>query len=246
VSDLYELWKTIWVVLDTYQTEDRLWSYVLEVEHQGDWTYRTKGSSLLIQELFSECYPQLDRLIEFFVATFSRKTDVPRLVRAVRSTREGDRLIAAHDLSNCFMKNCFVFGIVGDFRPSIRRSIYSNEGLAPHLSVAEGVERWHFYSMHDSAEGIVEDLPDDCSARVQRLPPSPPLESGVGNVAHRRRIDLLGTALVKGYFDYPRRVSLTQLARELGMCKSSLSQSMRSALKEVLTQSISLGLEHAY
>jgi len=112
--------------LGTHQTEDRLWSYVLEVEHQGDWTYRTKGSSLLIQELFSECYPQMDRLIEFFIATSSRKADLRRLVRAIRSTRESDRLIAAHDLSNCLMKNCFVFGIVGDFRPSIRRSIYSN------------------------------------------------------------------------------------------------------------------------
>ena len=126
--------------LGTYQTEDRLWSYVLEVEQRRlglqDERIQLADSRIVLRMLSTDgsSYRVLHRDV-------SRKADLRRLVRVIRSTRESDRLIAAHDLSNCLMKNCFVFGIVGDFHASIRRRIYSNEGLAPYLSVAEGVER---------------------------------------------------------------------------------------------------------
>jgi predicted DNA binding protein len=57
------------------------------------------------------------------------------------------------------------------------------------------------------------------------------------------RVALLRTALARGYFDYPRRTSLTDLALELGVTKSSLSQSLRRALKDVLTETIVHGAE---
>ena len=211
-----------------------LFSYILEVEHPSDWTFKTKASTLLVQELFSEDRPQVDRLVEFFVARFSKRTDVDRLMRAIR-IQDTDELVAPHGQSAQFMKNCAVFGIVGDSHSSIRHIIHQHEGLAPYLTVANGIEKWHFYSTHSSARDILDDLPRDCKAHAGR---TPEIQFGTRMLFNQNRAALLRTALTRGYFDYPRRISLTDLALELGVTKSSLSQSLRRALKEVLTETI--------
>jgi predicted DNA binding protein len=214
-----------------------LFSYILEVEHPSDWTFKTKASTLLVHELFSEDCPQMDRLVEFFVARFSKRTDVDRLMRAIRS-QETDELVAPHDPSSQFMKNCTLFGIVGDSHSSIRHVIHRHDGFAPYLTVANGIESWHFYSTHNSPRDILEDLPKECKARAGRAPLSPKSHFGEQMMLNHSRVALLRTALAKGYFDYPRRISLTDLALEFGVRKSSLSQSLRRALKEVLTETI--------
>jgi predicted DNA binding protein len=211
-----------------------LFSYILEVEHPSDWTFKTKASTLLVQELFSEDRPQVDRLVEFFVARFSKRTDVDRLMRAIR-IQDTDELVAPHDHSAQFMNNCTIFGIVGDSHSSIRHVIHQHDGLAPYLTVANGVEKWHFYSTHSSPRDILDDLPRDCKAHVAR---APKVQFGSRMFFSQSRAALLRTALTRGYFDYPRKISLTDLALELGVTKSSLSQSLRRALKEVLTETI--------
>ena len=216
-----------------------LFSYLLEVEHPSDWTFKTKASSLLVQELFSEDRPQIDRLVEFFVARFSKTTDLNRLMRAIR-IQDTDELVTPHDQSGQFMNNCTVFGILGDSHSSIRHVIHQHDGFAPYLTVANGIERWHFYSTHSSPQDILEDLPRDCKARAGK---APKIQFGARMLFNKDRVALLRTALTRGYFDYPRRVSLTDLALELGVTKSSLSQSLRRALKEVLTETIMHGVE---
>jgi len=211
-----------------------LFSYVLEVEHPSDWTFKTKASSLLVQELFSEDRPQIDQLVEFFVARFSKRAEVDRLMRAIR-IQDTDELVTPHEKFGQFMNNCTVFGIVGDSHSSIRHVIHQHDGFAPYLTVANGIERWHFYSTHSSPRDILADLPRDCKAHAGR---APKIQFGARMLFNHSRVALLRTALTRGYFDYPRRISLTDLAIELGVRKSSLSQSLRRALKEVLTETI--------
>ena len=210
-----------------------LFSYLLEVEHPTDWTFKTKASTLLVHELFSEDRPQIDRLVEFFVVRFSKKTDVNRLMRAIR-IQDSDELVTLCDQSGQFMNNCAVFGIVGDSRSSIRHVIHHHGGFAPYLTVSNGIERWHFYSTQGSLREILQDLPDGCTAHAGRAP----IQFGPRMLINDARVALLRTALTRGYFDYPRRSSLTDLALDFGVTKSSLSQSLRRALKEVLTETI--------
>jgi predicted DNA binding protein len=179
-------------------------------------------------------------LVEFFVARFSKRTDVDRLMRAIR-IQETDELVAPRDRPGRFMNNCAIFGIVGDSHSSIRHVIHQHEGLAPYLTVADGIENWHFYSTHSSPQDILDDLPKDCKAHAGR---APNIQFGTRMLFNQGRAALLRTALTRGYFDYPRRISLTDLALELGVTKSSLSQSLRRALKEVLTETLMHGPEY--
>ena len=227
-----------------YAIDDSLSSYELDVEHPGDWTFETKNSSLLIQELFSECYPQVDRLVEFFVVRFARKADLNRLVRVIDARKNSDRLVATFNRSSYLMKNCVVFGIVGDFHTSIRRLIYRNDGFGQRLSVINGVERWHFFWTEASARAVLDDLPRDCKAQLMKMPFAEAFQQSTWTLAMKnRQLGLLRKAFDLGYFDYPRGISMTQLANLLGVSKSTLSQSFRSALKELLTETIMFRVE---
>lgn len=177
------------------------------------------------------------------MTSFSKREDVNRLMRAIRS-QATDELVVPLDRSDHFVENCAVFGIIGDSHSSIRHVIHRHNGFAPYLTVADGVERWHFYSTHSSPQDILDDIPKSCKARVGRTPLLSKFHDAPMLVDHSR-VALLRTALMRGYFDYPRRFSLTALALQLGVTKSSLSQSLRRALKEVLTETIMVYVEES-
>jgi predicted DNA binding protein len=218
-----------------YPTQTSLWRYTLEVEHPGEWTEYTRGSTLFVEELFSECYPHVDRLIEFFAAISSRKMDLHRLMRVIQN-RASDKIIAVQLNSRFTSRDFCVFGIEGDYHPSIRRTIEQSEGMSPYLSVSNGTETWRFFSMNDSIQEIVEGLPNGCRARVTRSQPASSYGPRQPSAMRERQMTLLRKALENGYFDYPRKASLTGLASQVGISKSSLSQSIRSALKEAVTR----------
>lgn len=50
-----------------------------------------------------------------------------------------------------------------------------------------------------------------------------------------RQHQIILSALDKGYFDYPRRIDLSHLAKELGITKSTLLEILRRAEKKALT-----------
>ncbi len=60
------------------------------------------------------------------------------------------------------------------------------------------------------------------------------------SLTHRQR-EVLSTALDLGYFDYPKRVLLGELANRLGASKSAVSQVLRNAQTRVVTEYLGSG-----
>ncbi len=56
----------------------------------------------------------------------------------------------------------------------------------------------------------------------------------VDSLTSRQR-DIVGVALEEGYFDYPRRITLRQLAKKAGVSASTLSEVLRRAEKKILS-----------
>ena len=63
--------------------------------------------------------------------------------------------------------------------------------------------------------------------KTKKLKPKP-------GVLTRRQENVLWIALKSGFFDYPRRVNITQLSSMLGVSPSTLSEIMRRGLKRIL------------
>jgi len=53
-----------------------------------------------------------------------------------------------------------------------------------------------------------------------------------------RQEQILGTALAQGYFEFPRKISLTNLSELVGVRPSTLSEILRSAERRVLESSV--------
>ncbi|MEM4156177.1 MAG: helix-turn-helix domain-containing protein, partial [Archaeoglobaceae archaeon] len=49
-----------------------------------------------------------------------------------------------------------------------------------------------------------------------------------------REEEILKIALQKGFFDYPKKIRLEELAKQLGMAPSTLSEIMRRGQKKIL------------
>jgi len=53
-----------------------------------------------------------------------------------------------------------------------------------------------------------------------------------------RQEEVLGTALEQGYFEFPRKISLTNLSELVGVRPSTLSEILRSAERRILESTI--------
>jgi len=59
-----------------------------------------------------------------------------------------------------------------------------------------------------------------------------------------REQEVLYYAYFRGYYDAPRRVSLEELSRELGIAKSTLNEILRSAERKIVTAYMRHDLPH--
>jgi len=63
-----------------------------------------------------------------------------------------------------------------------------------------------------------------------------PLDQQVALTARQEQV--LGTALAQGYFEFPRRISLTELSELVGVRPSTLSEILRGAERRILESTI--------
>jgi predicted DNA binding protein len=63
-----------------------------------------------------------------------------------------------------------------------------------------------------------------------------PLDHQVALTA--RQEEVLGAALAQGYFEFPRRISLTNLSELVGVKPSTLSEILRGAERRILESTI--------
>jgi len=68
-------------------------------------------------------------------------------------------------------------------------------------------------------------------------------KSDIGLLDHQatltaRQEEILGTALTQGYFEFPRRISLTDLSELIGVRPSTLSEILRGAERRILESTV--------
>lgn len=105
-------------------------------------------------------------------------------------------------------------------------------GIAPELpfTVAGGEDEWLVITSRDGARRFLEAV--EASGTRPRI-----LFAGEHRAPETlspRQREILAAAVRLGYYDYPRRITLTRLAGELGIAKSTLSQALMIIERETL------------
>lgn len=156
-------------------------------------------------ELWGEAWPVLLRRL--------RETPGASGVLVLESTRERARVRAKVP--------------AGPLRHAVEAS-----GILPRfpLEAHDGACQWLLVGERERGAAFVEALrrrgaqADVLSSREHRDPPA---------MTARQR-DLLDAAVAQGYFEVPRRVTLTELARRMGVAKSTLSETLARAERHAL------------
>lgn len=105
-------------------------------------------------------------------------------------------------------------------------------GILPQLpfEVAQGCDKWLLLSEREHAKEFYEKLKSqDIGVKITysgEYAPSAALTP--------RQQEVLAAAVRFGYYDYPRRITLSDLAEKLGVAKSTLSQSLTMIESEVM------------
>jgi predicted DNA binding protein len=86
------------------------------------------------------------------------------------------------------------------------------------------------------AKGSLQDLlenlrKDGCSVELQRIG-----RDDADSVVTRRQEEVLQKALAIGYFDYPRRGGLKELAREMGVSQSTVAEVLQRGERNIIEQ----------
>ena len=113
-------------------------------------------------------------------------------------------------------------------------------------TILQGVgsaERWRFqlrFDDHDSLTQFYRRCRDhDLTFELRSVhdPGTPADQPGLGLTRTQR--DTLEAALANGYFEIPRRITLAELAAELGVSDTAVSQRLRRGLRTLLTATLS-------
>lgn len=105
-------------------------------------------------------------------------------------------------------------------------------GIVPQLpfDIAGGCDKWLLLTEQEKAKAFYDKLHEQgVDVKITysgEYAPSPTLTP--------RQQEVLAAAMRHGYYDYPRRISLTDLAEKLGVAKSTLSQSLGMIESEVM------------
>lgn len=102
--------------------------------------------------------------------------------------------------------------------------------LEPPIRVKNGVAAWRVVSPRRAIDRLLRKL-DERGIRY-RLRSIGEYKSKTKLT--RRQAEVLSLAIERGYYDVPKRVTLEELARELGIAKSTLSEVLRSAERKMI------------
>jgi hypothetical protein len=102
--------------------------------------------------------------------------------------------------------------------------------LKPPVKVKDGVAEWVALSTRDRISVLMGLLDEKgISYRLKSIG-----EYSERPVLTERQAKLLDFALKLGYYEVPRKITLAQLARKLGVSKSTLSETLRAAEKRLI------------
>lgn len=104
-------------------------------------------------------------------------------------------------------------------------------GVTPEFPfpVREGRDRWTLIGTKAKARVFLEALQDHGTEHEVVYSGRVPTD----RVLTRRQREILDAAVEEGFYDYPRQITLTELADRLGLAKSTVSQILMSIEKEI-------------
>ncbi|MEM0294434.1 MAG: helix-turn-helix domain-containing protein [Saccharolobus sp.] len=220
----------------------RVYKLNLKLKHDSCWTYMTtdfkvtaeikylfplvaKNSVFEIAELYSD---NKSELTDFIYSINRRHKENIKVVNV-------DRQKASKSALLYYFKH---------FSNSVTSIMLKNNVLITRLTISNGIEDWNTYFFGDKEEilsNFIEELKqvntkvEDISVDRAKLDDMKKELILLNSLTPTER-QMLYTAVKLGFFEYPKKIKLEELASLFGVTKVTLDRHLRNGIKKILTQ----------
>lgn len=155
----------------------------------------------------------------------------PKHIDALLKDLRGDPYVYQVDAIET--KKGLVMGSLKTRKCTACRSFATSECfLVSAKSTPEGLVEWKVLSSGDGLKKLLKNLEEGgVEADIQSI-----IELSDESALTHRQEEILQIALEKGYFDYPKKIDIAELARLLGISKPTLSEILRRGQKKILAE----------
>lgn len=153
----------------------------------------------------------------------------PDLMDDVVKAMRQDRDLAGLEIIRS--KNGHVYGSAASSRCTICKEVAKSKCFLPSVSVvSEYRAHWTVLGSDDAFMGLVRSL------RRKRIPFEVRMQKRLEDtdLLTTRQEQILSVAFERGYFDFPKRVGLKELASETGVRTSTLAEILRRGQRKIL------------
>lgn len=215
-------------------------AYEIKVIHKSDWTYRLLGTGAKIETLYAEVSSSRDGecvVIDLISIPLREPRILPKVIDALESNK---RIMWYKPVTNVEHNKLLL--ISATCEESVRYILNSRRILVIQSSVNDGNEIYivlvrNRQELRDTAKDL-ESFSELISIRPRTIEEALSHKEVLSKPKYlrltKREMEILGSAIRGGFFEYPKRIGLKDIARIHGVSKAYASITIRRAIRKIL------------
>ncbi|WP_187152763.1 helix-turn-helix domain-containing protein [Acidianus manzaensis] len=223
--------------------EDELTLYELSARyfHENDWTYKlldTDRHDLQVSPFSSYLSPEGE--IEISTVRVTSKEVLKLLEKILKNNWKIKRILFLNPINDGYPK-ILKLGVIGDLRDSIRATAYTLGAIADNAIYYEGEEYWNFIFLQkyglEAMKNYMEIHGKIRNLKIKEIKTVNILskyEFKNISIFTPRELEILNIAYKRGLFEFPKENNINDVAKEIGISKSSFNEFLRKALKKIV------------
>jgi predicted DNA binding protein len=215
-------------------------AYEIELIHKTDWTYKLLGTGAIIETIYAEVSCSRDGecvVIDLIMIPLGKPRVLSKVISALRSNK---RVIWYKPVAN--IEHNILLLVSATCEESVRYMLNARKILVPQSRVNNGNEIY-IILIRDKQElrNAAKDL-ESFSELISIRPVT--IEKAMSNSVvlskpkyprlTKREKEILGSAIREGFFEYPKRVRVDDIARIHGVSKAYVSITIRRAIRKII------------
>ncbi|ACP56186.1 helix-turn-helix domain-containing protein [Saccharolobus islandicus] len=214
----------------------------LDLKHGSCWTYKT--SDFKVKAEVKYLFPLITKNSIFEIAEIysDDKNELSEFISTIN--RRYDNNIKVANIDRPRSSKVALLYYFKNFDNSVTRVMIENNAVITNLSISNGIEEWYAYFFGEEEE-ILSNISHGLKKIDVKVENIDIEKTKVNDIKNDLAIinsltpterEILTTAIRLGFFEYPKKVRLEELAEMFGVTKVTLDRHIRNGLRKILSQ----------
>ena len=219
---------------------DDLMYLTFDYIHSTDWTVDTMGDEYVFNVLNAYVDVERDYVLEFAMVKVMNRDSLKHLLKVLKIHRNIKDIVSFRPVNYGYPK--YILTVLrGDALDSTRYTAHALGGIEVKAIYEGGIEHWGFiFPTENSVRAFLTMVSRRGSVgkvKIKEVDLDNLLADSLKKaslILTSSEFKVLSIAYNRGFFEVPRRVKLDELARELGLSKSTVDGYIREGVRKIL------------